>query len=318
MRVVVTGGAGFIGANLVQRMSASSAFERICVFDDLSAGDGDRLAGLDDVDLVDGSILDPDALAHATSGAGAVVHLAALVSVPESVSDPVRYHDVNVTGTLRVLEAARAVNAHTIVASSAAVYGTAPPLPTPETAASAPQSVYASSKLAAEAHAFAYAGAYDLPVLVLRFFNVFGPLQDAHHSYAAAIPAFIAGALDRRPLTIHGDGRQSRDMVSVNRVVTVLTDAVQRRVTHDRPVNLAGGVNRTLLDIIAGLEAAIGRPVERHHTPPRAGDVRHSHADITLLRRLFPDLPPQDFASDLSATVEWSQRRHTASTGNEV
>lgn len=304
MRVVVTGGAGFIGANVVRDLARRDAVTRIVVLDDLSTGDADRVAHLDRVDVVVGSVLDPDAVAAACDGADAVVHLAALISVPESMREPVRYHDVNVTGTVRVLEAVRHTGASIVLASSAAVYGGSPPLPIVESTPPAPQSVYASSKLAAEAHATAYAHAFGVPTLVLRFFNVFGPLQGADHSYAAVVPAFVSAALDGRPLTIHGDGLQTRDMVSAADVSAVVGAAVERRVTLAAPVNLAFGSRRTVLELADTLETVLGRPLDRRHVPPRAGDVRHSQADATRLRTLFPDVAPSDFATELRRTVD--------------
>jgi UDP-glucose 4-epimerase len=278
--------------------------DHVVVLDDLSSGDPVRLPTGADLTFVQGSILDPAAVEAACADVDAVVHLAALISVPESLEQPVRYHDVNVTGTLRILEAVRRRGAAVVLASSAAVYGANPPLPITEDTPPAPQSVYASSKLAAEAHTLAYAAAYGLPALVLRFFNVFGPLQGADHSYAAVVPAFVSAALARRPLTIHGDGLQTRDMVSAADVGAVIADAVERRVTHAAPVNLAFGSRRTILDIADALEGVLGRPLERHHTPSRPGDVRHSQADATTLRHLFPTVSAADFTTQLRATVD--------------
>lgn len=309
MRVMVTGGAGFIGANLVRRLVATPRIDGVVVVDDLSTGDPERLDADGGVELVKGSVLDPALLADAAAGCDAIVHLAALASVPESMERPVQYHEVNVTGTIRVLDAARPHGAQVIVASSAAVYGQHPPLPASESLPPDPHSVYASSKLAAEAHAFAYRNAFDLPVLVFRFFNVFGPLQDVGHVYAAVVPAFVSAAVSGEALTIFGDGEQTRDMVPVGTVTEVLTDAVVRRVTHDRPVNLALGSRRSLLEIAAQLEWILGRPLDRRHAPPRAGDVRHSQADDRTLRALFPSVGPVDFEAELRATVEWFQRR---------
>lgn len=309
MRVLVTGGAGFVGANLIARLSRTPDVERIVVVDDLSTGDATRLDGFTDVELRKGSILEPGLVRAAASGCAAVVHLAALASVPESLDRPVDYHDVNVTGTLMVLEAAREAGSHVIVASSAAVYGQHPPLPAAETLPPDLHSVYASSKLAAEAHALAYGNAFDLPALVLRFFNVFGPLQDVGHVYAAVVPAFVSAAVAGEPVTIFGDGHQSRDMVPVGAVAAVLTDAIVRRVTHSRPVNLALGGRRSLLDILRELEDILGHRIERRHGPPRAGDVRHSQADTSALAALFGDLDVPDFSAELRATVEWFRQR---------
>ena len=309
MKVMVTGGAGFIGANLVRRLVTEPAIDGIVVVDDLSTGEVGRLDGLPGVDLVKASVLEADALRDAAAGCDAIVHLAALASVPESLDRPGDYHEVNVTGTLRVLEAARHHGSNVIVASSAAVYGQDPPLPATESLPPDLHSVYASSKLAAEAHALAYRSAFDLPVLVFRFFNVFGPLQDVGHAYAAVIPAFVSAAVRGAPVTIFGDGRQTRDMVPVGAVAAVLTDALLRRVSHPTPVNLAYGSRRSLLDIVEQLEDILGTTIARDHRPPRAGDVRHSQADTSTLHALFPALETPGFTDELRATVDWFRER---------
>lgn len=315
MRVLVTGGAGFIGANLVRVLCRTDQVDDVMVVDDLSTGDATRLEPYPQVELVKGSVLDGGLLTEVMADRDAVVHLAALASVPESLERPTDYHAVNATGSLEVLEAARRHGTHVVMASSAAVYGQNPALPATESLPADPRSVYASSKLAAEAHALAYANAYDLPVLVFRFFNVFGPLQDVHHVYAAVVPAFVSAAIDGEPLTIFGDGEQTRDMVPVGTVTAVLADAVVRRVAHDRPVNLASGTHRSLLDIVGHLERILGRPLDRRHEPARGGDVRHSQADTSTLRQLFPTVAAPDFADEIAATVAWFQQRRSMPGG---
>ncbi|MGH3922762.1 MAG: NAD-dependent epimerase/dehydratase family protein [Egibacteraceae bacterium] len=306
MRCVVTGGAGFIGANLVRRLLQEPEIESIVVVDDLSSGSRENLAGLDRTQLLEGTILDAELLDQAFAGADAVVHLAARPSVSRSIEDPVASHEANVTGTLRVLEALRrAGGLYTVVASSSSVYGSNPTLPKHEGLVAQPVSPYAASKLAAESYALSYAHCFGLPVLVFRFFNVFGPLQPAGHAYAAVIPAFVSAALAGRPLPVHGDGRQTRDFTYVGSVTAVIADAVRRRVTSDGPVNLAFGSRRSLLAAIAELERVLGHAVEIRHTAPRPGDVRDSQADQTRLHELFPDIEPFGFIEGLRATVEW-------------
>ena len=304
MKVLVTGGAGFIGANLCARLAASGSYD-VVVLDDLSTGNAANLDGLD-VELVEGSFLDAALLDDSVRGVDAVVHLGAVPSVPRSIADPVTSHAANASGTVAVLEAARAEgDTHVIVASSSSVYGANPTLPKREDLATFPLSPYAASKLATEAYALSYQHSFGLPVLAFRFFNVFGPLQGAGHAYAAVVPQFVSAALDGKPVTVHGDGEQSRDFTYVGTVCDVITDALDRRVTHPEPVNLAFGTRTSLLELLARLEAILGAPIEREHVEPRAGDVRHSQAFSGRVRELFPDVEAVDLDDALRATVEW-------------
>ena len=282
MSIVVTGGAGFIGANLCRR-AAPTQGDDVVVVDDLSTGDLENLRDLD-VTLVEGTILDPEILDTAMQDADAVVHLAARPSVPRSIADPVASHLANATGTVEVLEAARrAGNLHVIVASSSSVYGANPTLPKREDLATMPLSPYAASKLATESYALAYQHSFGLPVLAFRFFNVFGPLQAAGHAYAAVVPAFVSAALEGRPLIVHGDGKQSRDFTYVDTVTEVIADAIARGVTSPSPVNLAFGTRTDLLDVDRRARAASSarRVAGRAH-----GDARRRRA--ALAGRLHP------------------------------
>jgi UDP-glucose 4-epimerase len=303
MRVVVTGGAGFIGANVCRALAASG--NDVVALDDLSTGTKENLRGID-AELIEGTILDPATLDTALRGADAVVHLAARPSVPRSIADPMATHLANATGTLEVLEAARrtASSPHTIVASSS-VYGANPTLPKNEGLATIPISPYGASKLATEAYALSYQHSYGLPVLVFRFFNVFGPLQPADHAYAAVVPLFAAAALAGRPLIVEGDGHQSRDFTYVGTVAALITDAVARRVTYPEPVNLAFGTRTEILELARMLEALVGHPLEIEHTDARVGDVKHSQNDPTRLRELFPDIVPHDLRDALGLTLDW-------------
>ncbi|AXI76642.1 NAD-dependent epimerase/dehydratase family protein [Peterkaempfera bronchialis] len=305
MRVVITGGAGFIGANLARTLLEQPEVEQVRVVDDLSTGSKANLAGLD-VAFHEGSILDPALLDEVFAGADAVVHLAALPSVPRSVADPVASHHANATGTLEVLQAARrAGGLYVAAASSSSVYGANRELPKREAMRTAPMSPYAVSKLATEAYLTAFHHCYGLEVLPFRFFNVFGPLQPAGHSYAAVVPAFVEAALAGRPLTVHGDGGQTRDFTFVGTVSRVLCDAVLRRVVHPDPVNLAFGTRTSLTELVAELESVLGSPVAVEHTEPRPGDVRDSQADNARLRSLFPEVRPVPLREGLERTVEW-------------
>jgi len=319
---VVTGGAGFVGANLCRQLAATPGVEHVVAIDDLSSGSVENLADAP-VELVQGSVLDRALLSDVLADAGAVVHLAARPSVPRSLHDPVATHHANATGTIYVLEAARRTGAHVIVASSSSVYGSSVELPKHEDLATRPLSPYAASKLATESYALAYQESFDLPVLALRFFNVYGPLQSAGHAYAAVIPAFLDAALRGRPLTVYGDGRQTRDFTYVGTVTAALTDAVVRRVASRAPANLAFGTRTSLLDLIDRLQAVLGRPVEVRHGPARTGDVRDSQASDERVRRLFPDIDPVPLERGLAETAAWfrahlSERADRLSSGVRI
>ena len=310
MKVVVTGGAGFIGANLCRTLAREPRVEQILALDDLSTGYAHNLASVDRTTLVEGSILDAALLDDVLDGADAVVHLAARPSVPRSMSDPMASHHTNATGTMEVLEAARRqAGTQVVVASSSSVYGANPALPKREDMATMPVSPYAASKLAAESATLAYGRSFDLPVLAFRFFNVFGPLQAPDHAYAAVVPTFLAAALRDQPLPVHGDGGQTRDFTFVGTVAAVLTDTVLRGVTSLDPVNLAFGTRVSLLELIEVLEKLLGRPLPRHHGEPRAGDVRDSQADQSRVRSLFPSVEPVPLEDGIRATLEWFEGR---------
>ncbi|MDZ7674082.1 MAG: NAD-dependent epimerase/dehydratase family protein [Acidimicrobiales bacterium] len=309
MRVVVTGGAGFIGANLCAHLAGCHWVDSVLALDNLSTGDESNLESVD-VELLVGSILSDADLDKALDGADAVVHLAARPSVPRSIEDPLASHEANATGTLMVLEAMRRHDVgFVVVASSSSVYGANPTLPKTETMVVQPMSPYAVSKLATEQYTLAHARVFGFGALPFRFFNVFGPLQPAGHAYAAVIPAFVDAALRGEPLPVHGDGTQSRDFTYVGDVCAVIATAVQRRTGSEQPVNLAFGGRYSLIDVIERLERIIGHDLERDHQPSRPGDVPHSQADQSSLRALFPKLEPTALDDGLAATVAWHRNR---------
>ncbi|WP_113701581.1 NAD-dependent epimerase/dehydratase family protein [Nonomuraea lactucae] len=307
MRVLVTGGAGFIGANLCHTLATRPEVEQITVLDDLSSGD---LANLDGVGVrfVMGSILDRDLVAELAADATTVVHLAARPSVPRSLADPLASHAVNATGTLNVLEACRATRPHLILASSSSVYGDCAEPYKHEDLPARPLSPYGASKLATEAYALAYAHSFGLPVLPFRFFNVYGPMQAADHAYAAVIPAFVSAALRGRPVPVHGDGHQARDFTFVGSVTTVLAEAAARRVVSDRPVNLAFGTRVSLLELMDIMGGVLGQAIQASHLPARVGDIRTSQASPRLLRELFPSVSPVPLDEGLRLTVAWYEK----------
>jgi UDP-glucose 4-epimerase len=305
MKIAVTGGAGFIGANLCRHLSDAVSITEVVALDNLSNAAPDNLDGID-AKLIEGDITNPDDVDAALDGASAVVHLAALGSVPRSIANPLASHHNNATGTLQVLEGARrAGDVHTIVASSSSVYGATETLPKHEGLPTRPMSPYGASKLAAEWYALSYQHSMDLPVLAFRFFNVFGPLQPADHVYAAVIPRFVQAALNGEPLTIYGDGLQSRDFTYVDTVCSTITRAVVEQTTSAVPVNLAFGQPRTLLDVVAELGELLDTDLHVDHVAPRPGDIRHSDADSSRLYELFPSTVPTPFRDGLEATVEW-------------
>jgi UDP-glucose 4-epimerase len=210
---------------------------------------------------------------------------------------------------MHVLEACRAGNTPIIAASSSSVYGPTRTLPKHEELPTRPQSPYAASKLAAESAILAYGATYGLPVLALRFFNVYGPLQSVGHAYAAVIPTFIDGALRGHPVHVHGDGRQTRDFTYVGSVVRLIADAAVRQVTSPTPVNLAFGTRTSLLDLVDKIGTLVDRPVEIVFDPARPGDVRDSQADSTRLRELFPGHGPVPLEAGLTETVNWYERQ---------
>ena len=305
MKVVVTGGAGFIGANLCRQLLLTEGVTEVLALDDLSSGYAANLAGTD-ARLVIGDFVDPDVLDDVVPGAAAIVHLGARPSVPRSIEDPLASHRANATGTLQVLEAVRRHGvAHVVVSSSSSVYGHNPTLPKREDLTPMPASPYAASKLAAESYTLSHAACFGFGALVFRFFNVFGPLQAAGHAYAAVVPSFVAAALAGEPVVVHGDGGQTRDFTYVSSVCEVLAVAVRDRLVGERPVNLAFGGRASLLEVLAVLEELLGHPIPRTHTETRAGDVRNSQADQSTLRALVPNIEPVGIEEGLRRTVEW-------------
>ncbi|MEI6812523.1 MAG: NAD-dependent epimerase/dehydratase family protein [Actinomycetes bacterium] len=299
--VAVTGGAGFIGSNLVAALAKRG--HSIVVVDDLSTGLASNVnPAISEFHEI--SIVDRNALSKAIGRAEVIFHLGARGSVPRSIKNPVATHDVNATGTLNVLEVARQSGAHVVYSSSSSVYGRNGVLPKDETMWLGPMTPYAASKLAAEGYVQAYGSAYNVPTTLLRFFNVFGPRQRPDHEYAAVLPKWIWKAMQGEPIEVYGDGSQSRDFTYVQTVIDVCLDAMDHRVTHDGAINLAYGNRITLNDTIAMLKKHFPN-LQVKYVPIRPGDVKESQNSPGLLKKLFPNVTPKEFESALSETVQW-------------
>ncbi|MBI3429077.1 MAG: NAD-dependent epimerase/dehydratase family protein [Actinobacteria bacterium] len=299
--VAVTGGAGFIGSNLVGALVLKG--HTVSVIDDLSTGLLSNI-NTDTSRFHQVSLADAEGVKKAIIDAEVIFHLGARGSVPRSLKNPIATHDVNATGTLNVLEVARATGAHLFFSSSSSVYGRNGVLPKDESMWLGPMTPYAASKLAAEAYVQAYGTAYNVPVTLLRFFNVFGPKQRPDHEYAAVLPKWIWKAMHDEPIEVFGDGSQSRDFTYVKTVVDICLDAMERKVTHDGAINLAYGNRISLLETIEMLRKYFPN-LQVNFMPIRPGDVKESQNSPVLLKQLFPDVLPMDFEKALSETVDW-------------
>jgi UDP-glucose 4-epimerase len=307
VRVLVTGGAGFIGSNLCVALNELGA--SVTALDDLSGGGLPPGESISPAKLVIGSILDEKLLAECTAGCRHVFHLAALGSVPRSVEQPRKYHDANTTGTLNVLEAARAAGVKRVMFSaSSSCYGDSPVLPKVESMPVQPKSPYAANKVAGEALMAAYAGCYPpLDTATLRYFNIFGPRQNANSAYAAVIAAFAKALLKGERPTIFGDGEQSRDFTYVDNAVHAnLLAARSEIVLAGTPINIAVGQRVTVTELAHQMAAALGRAdLKPVYAPERAGDVKHSLASLMKATELLDYRPIVDFAPGLVKTMEW-------------
>lgn len=305
MDILITGGCGFIGTNLVNHLLAQPEVERVRTLDNYVTGLR-RVVPHARVQEIEGDLRNYDDVLRASEGADAVVHLGALPSVPRSIKDPISTNAVNIDGTLHVLEAARANGVkHVSVASSSSVYGANPALPKVESLATLPLSPYAVTKLATEAYTNAYSTSYGINTIAFRFFNVFGPLQRADHVYAAVIPKFLAALKNNEPLTIFGDGEQSRDFTSIHAVADAITKSALRTVTSETPVNLAFGTRTSLNGVVALLQELHSSPIKVEYVDPRPGDVKHSQASSALLSSLLPDVVQPDFVHALKEVYDW-------------
>lgn len=305
-RALITGGAGFIGSHLAEALCALGA--QVVILDDLSGGSTDNLAGFP-VEFVRGSILDKPLLARATAGCRYVFHQAALGSVPRSVEQPALYNDVNTTGTLNVLEAARTAKvARVMFAASSSAYGDNP-VPWVEHMPVRPQSPYAATKVAGESLLRAYAHSLGLDTVPLRYFNIFGPRQNANSAYAAVIAAFAKSMLATPPLppTIYGDGTQTRDFTFVHNAVHANLLAARHAAPLKGEVINVGTSGQISVKELAGIMSEFlgASSPPPHHAPERAGDLKHSFADLAKCRRILNYEPIVKFREGLEATTAW-------------
>ena len=300
-KVAITGGAGFIGSNLALRLS-EEGYE-VTVIDDLSTG---LLANVseDVFTFKQASITDLKKLTSALSECSTIFHFAARGSVPRSIKNPIATHEVNATGTLNVLEVARASGAHVVFSSSSSVYGRNIQLPKDESMWLGPMTPYAASKLAAEGYVQAYASAYNVPTTLLRFFNVFGPRQRPDHEYAAVLPKWIWLAMQGKPIDVYGDGTASRDFTYVETVLDIAMAAMKEKITTESAVNLAYGNRIFLNDAIEMLKKHFP-DLQVNYKDNRLGDVKESQNSPSLLKSLFPAITPKPFEDALAATVVW-------------
>lgn len=301
---LITGGAGFVGSHLCRALASASVAVR--VLDDFSTGRPENIEGVA-VECIEGSVLDEETVRRISHGVSVVFHLAAMVLVPESVADPERCAMVNVIGAQRVLRAAADAGARRFLfAGSAAAYGGEPTLPSLESHPVDAWSPYAASKIAGEQFTAAAARTGAISTASLRFFNIYGPRQDPRSPYAAAICAFAERLRTGSPITIFGDGKQTRDFVSVHDIVRAnLLAATTERPLAGEIINIGAGRAVTLLEVVEVMQRATGARVPVEHAPPRAGDVRHSMACIDRARDLLGYEPTVSLDEGLAETVRW-------------
>jgi UDP-glucose 4-epimerase len=308
VKYLVTGGAGFIGSNLVAALVAAG--ERVRVLDDVSTGHWENLDGIEAQSLVErlqGDIRDPEVVARACDGVEVCFHQAALGSVPKSVELPIESSSVNVGGTVTVLDVARHQGVRRVIfAASSSAYGETPELPKHERLPAIPLSPYAVSKLAGELNLRVFAEVYGLETISLRYFNVFGPNQSPDGAYAAAVPRFVHRALTGAPIEIFGDGHQTRDFSFVQNTVRAnLLAAQSPRKLRGEVVNVAGARRVELLGLVQEIGRVLGREVEVKHVGPRPGDVRHSLGDVSLAAELLGFEPTVRWEDGLPSTIEY-------------
>ncbi len=302
---LVTGGAGFIGSNVIRKLLEQG--HQVRVLDNFLTGKRENLTGVsNDIDLIEGDLRDFDTVKMAVKTCDYVLHIGALPSVPRSVEDPLRSHDININGTVYVLEAARQEGVKRVVfSSSSSVYGDTPTLPKQEDMPLRPLSPYATNKATGEMYCGVYYRIFQLETVCLRYFNVFGPRQDPASQYSAVIPKFIAAFQAGEQPTIHGDGEQSRDFTFVDNVVFANIAASTAPNAAGEVINIACGSRISVNELAQRIGALLGKEVNPQYSPARAGDVKHSLADITKAQNLLGYSNMIDIRDGLDKTIEW-------------
>jgi nucleoside-diphosphate-sugar epimerase len=304
---LITGGAGFIGSSIARALLARG--DRVRIIDNFFSGKRENLAELtNEVELIEGDIRDESALARACSRVEVIFHEAAIPSVPRSLADPAASHEVNATGTLQVLQAARKAGVRRVVyAASSSAYGDTPILPKVETMRPAPLSPYAVSKLAGEHYCAVFSGAYGLETVSLRYFNVFGPRQDPLSAYAAVIPRFVTAALAGKGVTVYGDGTQSRDFCFIDNTVeaNLAAATAPAALVSGGVFNVACGAAITLNEVVQLVADLVGHVVPVTYAPGRVGDVKRSLADVSAARERLGYRGDISFAEGLKRTLAW-------------
>ncbi|MCK5474289.1 MAG: SDR family oxidoreductase [Candidatus Aenigmarchaeota archaeon] len=299
-KIVVTGGAGFIGSNTVIELMKNN---QVTVIDNLSTG---KLKNIDDIEFIKGDITDINILKNAFKDSDYIIHLAAISSIEQTIKDPKKSNEINITGTLNVLSEARDANAKRVVfASSASIYGNTTQLPIKETIPINPLTPYAISKLTGEYYGKSFYELYGLETVSLRFFNVFGPRQKLNSAYSAVIPKFINAMLKDKIPTIYGDGEQSRDFIYVQDVVTAIIKSTTAPKAPGKSINIATGKGTTLNELVNNINSNLGKTIKPLYADKKQGDIKFSLADISLAKKVLDFAPEYTLNKGIEKTIEW-------------
>lgn len=309
MKYLVTGGAGFIGSNIVAELVSRQ--EKVRVLDNFSTGRRENLLPfLDKIELIEGDLTDLETVREAAEGIDFVLHQGALPSIPRSIEHPIGSNNANVSGTLNLLAASKDAKVKRIVyASSSSVYGNSSELPKVETMNPSPLSPYAVSKLAGEYYCQVFYRVYHLETVILRYFNVFGTNQYPNSPYAGVIPKFASLMLDKKSPIIYGDGLQSRDFTFISNVVKANLKAIESNSAAGEIINIASGRAYSLLDLVAQINSILGYEIKPIFDSPKIGEVRHSLADITKAKEVFSYSPEINFEDGLKRMIHWMKTK---------